>query len=327
MNSKRKVSWLLMVSSVSWAQFAPIVPRATSTGLSTIEQRYVYAPPDKGEFDIELSVGAAAPNEVVIEEPVMCQPQAKAKVTIKYDKAKNKVKMIADFKKALPYRMSFTRPHDITTPYNQFPVSVTDGKWQIWFAGRPFSFETTFYYSATTLQLLGNEVEFPGGPPPNAIPVAVPTLHMMCSPMFEGEPDGDGHLEVTWDYDNMRDYLGRGGTYFAFVPYNLCKPDEYGPYYVNGGLSPSLAMNFDQVLQSIWDGYGMAISSSLEPDPKPAYLDSRDNTMIGWGGGYPGGVPDGLTVDPLSGLYKTRTSCGTHIAQSFPPGYFNVCGQ
>lgn len=327
MKSLRGVTWLLLASGVSWAQFAPIVPRAQATGKSTIEQRHVYAPPDKGELDIELNIGGAAPNEVVLEEPMMCSPQAKGKVKIKYDKSKNEVKMIVDFKKALPYRMSYTRPVDVSTPYNQFPVSVTDAKWQIWLAGRVFSFETTFYYSALTLQLLGNEVEFPGGPPPNSIPIKVPTLHMLCSPMFEGTPNGDAHLEVTYAYDSMLDYLGRGGTYFAFLPYNLCKPDEYGPYYVNGGLPVARAFNFDQVLQGIWDGYGMAISSSLEPDPKPSYLDSRDNTMIGWGGSYPASLPDGLTVDPISGLYKTRTSCGTHIAAPFPPGYFNICGQ
>ena len=46
MNSKRKVSWLLMVSSVSWAQFAPIVPRATEADV-----------PD--EFHTKLELAAA----------------------------------------------------------------------------------------------------------------------------------------------------------------------------------------------------------------------------------------------------------------------------
>ncbi|MDP1823197.1 MAG: hypothetical protein Q8L48_08150 [Archangium sp.] len=323
---RMQVLWAVtLTAGTGWAQTAPIVPRPKATGYSTIEQRYSYAPPDKGEIVIPLGIGGGAPTETILEEPIMCSPQARAKVTIKYDKSKNEVKFVADFHKALPYRMSHTRP-DVSTPYNQFPTSVQDGKWQMWFVTRLLSFETNFYYDAATLQLIGNEAEFPGGPPPNSFPISVPTLHMVCSPIFEGEPDGDAHLEVTYRYDQILDDRGAGGTYAAFLPYNLCKPDQYGVYYVNGGLPVSKAPNFDQVLQSIWEGYGMAISSSLEPDPKPAYLNSRDNTMIGWGGAYPIGVPDGIVSDPISGLLRNRTTCGTHEAPAFPPAYFNVCG-
>lgn len=305
---------------------APLVPRPKATGVSTIEQRHVYAPPDRGRLEIPLQVGGGAPNEVLLMEPVMCQPQSRAKVVIDYDKQANTVKVKADFHKALPYRMSYTRAVDASTPYNQFPVSVQDGKWQIWFVGRMFSFETLFYYDAATLQLIGNEADFPAGPPANSIPVPVPTLQMLCSPIFEGNAQGDAHLEFTYRYDQLLDMLGSGGTYFAFVPHNLCKPDEYGPYYVNGGLHPSRAMSFDDVLQSIWDGYGMAISTSLEPDPKPAYLAARDNTMIGWGGAYPMQIPRGFTANPVSGLIQPLGTCQTRVAPSFPPAFFNLCG-
>jgi hypothetical protein len=322
-----QVLWAVtLTAGSSWAQTAPIVPRAKATGFSTIEQRYSYAPPDKGEFVIPLSAGGGAPTELILEEPMMCRPEAKAQVTIRYDKSKNEVKFIADFKKALPYRLSVTRPVDTSTPYNQFPISVHDGKWQMWFVTRVFSFQTNFYYDASTLQLIGNEAEFPGGPPPNSFPIAVPTLHMICSPTFEGAPNGDAHLEVTYRYDQILDDRGMGGTYAAFLPYNLCKPDQYGVYYVNGGLPVTKAPNFDQVLQGIWEGYGMAISQSLEPDPKPAYLNSRDNTMLGWGGAYPAGVPEGVVVNPINGLISNRTTCGTHVAPNWPTAYFNVCG-
>lgn len=321
---------MLCTAASSWGApaqpgTAPVVPRAEATGFSTIEQRYVYAPPNRGRLEIPLSVGTGAPNEVFIQEPVMCQDQARAHVTIDYDKAANTVRLRARFHKSLPYRMSYTRAVDASTRYNQFPVSVTDGKWQIWIVGRMF-FESTFYYDGLTLQLIGNEADFPAGPPPNSIPISVPTIQMLCTPMFEGTPQGDANVDFTYRYDQMLDMLGSGGTYVAFLPYNLCKPDEYGPYYVNGGLHPSRAMSFDQVLQSIWDGNGMAISTSLEPDPKPRFLDSRDNTMIGWGGAYPARIPRGYVANPLSGTVETQTSCATHIAPKFPAGYFNVCG-
>jgi len=70
----------------------------------------------------------------------------------------------------------------------------------------------------------------------------------------------------------------------------------------------------------------MAISTSLEPDPKPGFLDGRDNTMIGWGGSYPAQIPSGYSVQPISGLIQTMTSCQTHIEPKFPPAYFNICG-
>ncbi len=316
-----------LVSASSWAQTIPVVPLPKATGKSTIEQRYVYAKPDKGEFEMNLIHGGAAPTEVVVQEPMMCQPQAKAKAKIKYDKSKNEVKLIVDFHKALPYRMSYTRPADVSTPYNQFPVSITDAHWQMWFVGRMFTFDTTFYYSATTLQLIGHEEQFPGGPPPNSIPVSVPTMQMIGTPIFEGQPNGNAHVEFNFRYDMILDDRNAGGTLVAFLPYNLCKPDEYGPWYLNGGLPASKAMNFDQVLESIWSGYGIAISSSLEPAVKPSYLDSRDNTMIAWGQAYPGQVAAGMNVDAVGGYFTPPLGCpGTRVNPGFPSAYFNICG-
>jgi hypothetical protein len=96
---------------------------------------------------------------------------------------------------------------------------------------------------------------------------------------------------------------------------------------VNGGLPATAAMNFDQVLDSIWMGNGMTLSTSLEPDPKPAYLNSRDNNMIGWSGTYPTGVPRGVGTDPVSGTVILANTCATHISPPWPTGYFNLCGQ
>ncbi len=316
-----------VAASAALAQTIPIVPVPKASGRSNIEQRYVYAPPDKGSFTVDMQRGVGAPGEVLVAEPVMCQPDAKAGLKVKYDKSKNEVKLIADFHKSLPYRMAYTRPVDVSTPYNQFPVSITDARWQIWFVGRQFSFESTFYYSATTLQLLGNEEEFPGGPPPSSIPVKVPVIHMFGTPIFEGQPNGSGHIEFTFRYDMMLDDRGAGGTYAAFLPFNLCKPDAYGTWYLNGGLPAAKALNFDQVLDSIWQGYGIGFAMSLEPLVKPAYLNSRDNTMIGWGGAYPAELPKGVSFNTTGGFLEPATTCETRIAPSWPAAYFNICGQ
>lgn len=318
---------LLAAPGLSWAQapgLAPIVPLARGNGFSTIEQRYVYAPPDKGSFTVPLSLALGAQKEVILEEPVMCGADASASVDVSYDKAKNRVKFKAHFKKSLPYRMSYTRPNDISTPYNQFPVSVTEGHWQLWLVANLNSVQSIFYYDAATLQLIGNENDLPG-PPPNSIPVSLPVTHMLCSPEFEGKPNGDGELEFDERYDHMLDLVGQGGTFVTYLPYNLCKPDEYGAYYTNP-LPATKGPSWDSVLDSIWNGYGFAISSSLEPVTKPEYLKSRDNLMIGWTGTYPLSIPKGLAVNPLNGLIYRKTTCGTHINPAFPTALYNLCG-
>lgn len=301
----------------------PLVPR-TPTGFSTVEQRHVYAPPDEGTIDIPLRLGLANPNEVLIEEPIQCRPEAKARARITYSKRKNKVVLEAWYD-GLPYRMSYRRPTDISTKYNRFPQEVKDGKWQIWFVGRMLSFRTTFYYDATTRELLGHPHDLPNGPPPNSIPVQLPALHMIGTPIFEGTPDGKAHVRFEYRYDQMLDEVGTGGVYYSYAPRTLCEPDGYGVYYTNGGLPPSEALNFDQVLQSIWSGHGMMVATSLEPDPKPEYLKARDNLMITWAGMYPINVPEGVEFDLVSRTVHNKETCGTRILPAFPKAYFNVC--
>ncbi|HSP81962.1 MAG TPA: hypothetical protein VLQ93_25805, partial [Myxococcaceae bacterium] len=225
----------------------------------------------------------------------------------------------------LPYRMSASFPEDVSTPYNQFPVSVTEGKWQIWFVGRMLDFDTTYYYDASTLQLLGSEHDLGGVPPPDSIAVPIPTLHMFGTPLFEGTADGKAHVRFVYRYDRMLDEVGSGGVYFSYIPFNLCKPDELGPYYTDGGLPVDKAMNFDQVLESIWSGYGMALATSLEPDPKPEYLRARDNPMIGWSGTYPTVRPKGYETNPINGTLQLKQTCGTHVKQPYTPAYYNLC--
>jgi len=299
-----------------------LVPRQP-TGFSTIEQRYVYAPPDEGKFEFPLIQGLTSPNEVVIREPMMCK--GSASVSFEYSKAANKVVLEAKFH-GLPYRMGFTRPVDVSTPYNQFPVSVQNGKWQIWIVGRVMSFETKFYYDATTLKLIGNEVDLPNGPPPNSFPVSVPTMQMACTPLFEGTPSGEANVRFEYPYGQIFDSVGKGGSYVAFLPFDLCKPDEYNVYY-SRSLPISMAMTWDQILDNIHQGYPLSINLSLEPDPKPSYLDSRDNTMIGWGGIFPAVIPPGYDLEPGIGtlIPLDLNNCSSHVNGPWSTAYYNLC--
>jgi hypothetical protein len=320
--SKTWIAAALLLPVLAWADPPPALNPRPATGFSSVEQRYVYAPPDEGEFDIDLRLGSVAPREMAIAEPSMCSGSATTRV--RYSKSRNKVTVEADFK-GLPYRMSLARPDDLSTPYNQFPVSVENGKWQLWFVGRMYNFKTLFYYDLFTGQLIGNEADLPNGPPPGSYAVPINTLHMTSGPLFEGSPDGNARVTFEFDYDRMIDTDGRGGVWFATVPYNLCKPDEYGPYYTNGGLPPEKAFSFDQVLESIHQGLGMAVAYSLEPDPKPAYLRSRDNPSLAWTGGYPLRIPAGLSTSPLDGTLSIESACRTHLARPYAQSYYNLC--
>ncbi|MBS2032600.1 MAG: hypothetical protein JST54_32300 [Deltaproteobacteria bacterium] len=307
------------MGSPALANPPPTLTPRTATGFSTIEQRWVYAPPDEGEFSFPLTPGAGAPREVLIQEPEMCA--GSATVRVNYSKSRDVVNVDLDIH-GLPYRMSYTRPVDISTPYDQFPVSVQNGKWQLWFVESPFRIQTTFYYDSHTLQLIGSEVDVPN-PPVDAIPVLVPTLQMVSSPIWEGRPDGEAHVRLTWDYHQLIDKDGNAGVQVAFLPFNLLYPDQYGTYYTHP-LPLSKTMSWDDVLSSIWEGYGFDVATSLEPDPKPAYLESRDNPMIGWAGGYPQYLPAGIAGDPINGTVSIRETCQTHIAQAFPSSYFTL---
>ena len=73
-------------------------------------------------------------------------------------------------------------------------------------------------------------------------------------------------------------------------------------YYTEGGLPVSEAM--DDILDELAAGQGgIVFATSLEPDPKPDFLASRDNLMIGWGADH----PDGISTNPQ----MLPDTCGT----------------
>lgn len=305
-----------------------LLPRKP-TGFSTIEQRYVYATPEEGVIEFPLQIGINPRNEVVIEEPSICNGGS-AVIRFTYSKSQNKVTVEAVFK-GLPYRMSYSRPDDPSTQWNQWPTSVTEGVWQIWLGGKLFNRYSTFYYDATTQELLGNEFDLAktGGPPPGALAYSLPGLQMIETPLFEGKPNGNAYVKFEYAYNNMVDDLGTGGTIQAYVPKKLCRPDDLTTYYTNGGIPASEHLTFDDFIDTINSGYGIMIAVSLEPRVKPAYLAARDNIMVAYSTVWPGMEFDGkaYTFDTITGVFSARTTpCGTHIAPPIPPGYYDFCG-
>ena len=304
------------------------------------------APEDEGRIRFPLAAGRLSiPGEVDIVTPEMLAGSAEA--TITYSKSANAVTLAVDVE-GLPYKLDVIRPDDVSTPFNQQPVSVEDGKWQMWFIGNWFDQETYFWYDGATKDLIASEFDLPGGvPDPNNpedvngdgvedIPFLITTAaQMVGTPIFEGNPDGTLQIEFTYDYDQILDNRGTGGAYVAGLPFNLDRPEELGLYYTQGNVPVSEAMSFDDILESIRNDEvgvgtgGMDIAFSLEPDPKPEYLFSRDNTMIAWNGFYPFPVPEGVVADISINGYRFQTPSDLQINQNppFPAGALAIAAE
>ena len=322
--SSAMVGALLFASSGHATPAPAITPRAFDTGFSSLEQRYVYGPPDEGHFVVPLVPGAG-PNEVFIRDVRMCE--SAAQIEVDYSKADNIVRMRATFE-GLPYRPSFTRSRDISNPWNIHPVQVEEGKWQVWLIGQLFSVPVTLYYDGPTGDFVGTEFDYPGAPPPFSFPVVYPMSHLICSPIFEGDPDGHAEVEWTYDYDGLLDPVGTGGTIAGFIPENICEPDHLIAIYTNGGIDPADAISWDDVLDQMHRS-GIMFATSLEPDPKPDYLRARDNLMIAHLGAYPQVIPDGYTME-LNGFTLQRLEPSTCTASveldDWQGPYYQLCG-
>lgn len=271
---------------------------------------------DKGKIEFkktDFSLDLQIVNELAIREPSMCDGSAKAE--IRWDKARNEVRLRAKFK-GLPHRPMYCFDDFLGNPghpINPMPDCVEEGVWQIWLIGRWATTASTWFYDPVTGDILGNEFEFgpggrfgPGGPPPDAIPVTVPAFHLVCSPPFESSPENlKADVEFVFEYDRILDDRGTGGTLSTILPTNLFDPENtLDLVAVVGGLPPEAAMSWDDVLADLESGIGaVAIYTSLEPDPKPEFLSSRDNAMIGWASVLPADM-----IVPI----EPPTECGTY---------------
>ncbi len=275
-----------------------------ASGKSDIEGRNVYAPPDEGELDFDMTNDISLPGELNIQTPAMLA--GGAHVNIKYSKKANTVKVHLHAI-GLPYRATFTKDFDDSTEFNQEYVTLTNAHWQFWLMGTLFGrYHETAYYDSTSLKFLGTRFDFvPIGirPFPAAgtfITAPVNAIRMICSPIFEGQPDGRLDFEYTLQYDHIADAMGTPGTVNAVLPFDLCEPDHLTNYWTNTELTPDMFMTWDYYLESMHNGEGLGTVFTAEPDVKPVFLGVRDNDMVGWGQIWPQQVPKGFGMDFLT---------------------------
>ena len=272
-----------------------------------------FAPEDEGRIRFPLDLNAKVPDELEIVTPEMVE--GSADVTITYSKSANTVVVELDVE-GLPYRETFTRPEDVSTPFNQQLVSVEDARWQVWM-NESFSSFSTFWYDGQTGDLLGNEFELfgeaRGAETPIDVnndgvldaPLSLPVAQTFGSPIVEGNPDGTAKIRLEYAYDQMLDERGTAGTLASpGVPYNINRPEEVGLYYTDGGLPVSEAVSWDDILDGIRERNSLNIGFTAEPEVKPEFLDSRPNPMQGFQGFYPILTPRGVVFDGGTGSYR-----------------------
>ncbi len=255
---------------------------------------------DHGSIDMPLHRGGVVPFELTVAQtPDNCS--GTLRLRIDWDKRHNQVKLRLDGKHAMQAYPTVHRTEGVDyfpNPFLPEPKDIVNGRNEFWLITPGPSI--TFYYSGQTLDLLGSELDFPT-PPPNSIPVPLPTLRAVGSPFFQPDAHGDVHFEWTMPYDKItRGDLPQYAHHFvSFPPPNLCQVNPYrfdlstARIYMSKPLPASEALPFSDYLRG-----GLIFDVTI--DPPQYYVDPPLTTLVATYSGasiVAGGIPDGWTFD------------------------------
>jgi hypothetical protein len=259
----------------------------------------------KGHVDLDMELGVAGGREMVIRTPEMCEGQGTAKVL--WNRNQDKVDIKLDLE-GIPYTPTFCFEVDPSTPYNLYPPCTVQGTWQVWFTLRMFTRVSTWYYDVASGDLIANEHDLIGGPPPGSIPVELPAAQMIASEYFQPKPTSlRAKVTLHFAYEQMLDAYGGAGSIVGVVPFNLYDEGSLWIYYTKELLPLYEAQSWDTVLAEIDAGIGgFGVAISAEPQPKPTYLLTHDQLMIGWAQSYPD-----YFLEPLPPEAFDDPDCGT----------------
>jgi hypothetical protein len=265
----------------------------------------VHAANVTGHVNLDMELGVGGGRELVIREPAMCDGEGTAKV--KWNRNADEVSIKLKLE-GVPYQPSYCFEVDPSTPYNQYPPCTLDGGWQVWFTLRMFTRTSVWYYDSASGDLLGNEFDLVGGPPPGSVPVELPAAHMVGSDYFQSNPNNlKVNVTLEFAYEQVLDTFGTPGSIIGILPFNLFDEDSVWIYYTYEILPTEEAQSFDTTLAEIEAGIGgFGVGTSLEPMVKPASLLTHDQLMIGWVESYPDHF-----LDPLPPEAFDDPDCGT----------------
>jgi hypothetical protein len=253
----------------------------------------------RGFMSMPIYRAGATPDEfLVLKTPGDCQRSVQ--VTMAWNEEDNWVRIHLKGKGVLEPYPTVTRTEGVDFFSNQFwpeAQSFENGRYLLWFITSPSL--ATFYYDATTLELLGSEYDFESPPQPS-IPIQLPVFTAIPTPFFQ--PDEDGDIDVVWEYEYdglvRPDRPDLSHTLGTFLPHTLCKTDPYR--YDRSSTRPySVARPASEA--KTWRDYlenGLIFDLTVEP---PEYFtDPPTSTNVGTYQGTAvnaGGVPKGWGVD------------------------------
>ncbi len=149
----------------------------------------------------------------------------KGTVRVDWSKARNHVHYLLKLR-GLPAHPSVHRTEGVDwwfDPFHQAPKDIEDGAYRFWtiFTNTRIA---SLYYDAQTLDLLGSEFEFPSGPPPGSISIAIPVAGLFATERMHPDPNGFIIHEFDLRYDRVTVEGGAFSVaYDAFPPLNLCQ--------------------------------------------------------------------------------------------------------
>jgi len=259
---------------------------------------------DQGALYAPLWRGANAG----IEDLVYAPPDGdcrgiKGSIRVDWDKDANTVHFLLKGR-GIPVAPVVERTEGVNFWFNPFHLRVKDllvTGYRIWSLFGTINAQlTTFYYDVNTNLLLGSELDFPGGPPPNSISIGLPTLPLISSSIIN--PDAAGNLVHEWTipYDHLTQEGGHVGAAVAsYVPHDLCQSNPFDPTagqlrgYVSPWLPAGTGPSWGDVLRSglIFD---MTIEDIATPYPNndPPYVFSGVS-LISNMPAVQGGIPSG----------------------------------
>ncbi|NVB38075.1 hypothetical protein G6O69_09550 [Pseudenhygromyxa sp. WMMC2535] len=279
------------------------IPETVPSGLPVGHDQLVVPDNYEGAITMEWGFGGTTFREYQIQEPSMCVEDT-GTVTVSFDRNANTLAIDAQIK-GLPYRPDLCYEYNPSTEWNAYPDCVEDGIWQMWMVPRMFNLIAPFWYDAVSGDFIDTDWVL-DEPPANAFMVYLPAGQMIGTQMFDPDPETlEANVHFDLEYDRILDELGKAGVMFSLLPKNIYNPTELEVYY-STSLPEEYAMSFDDFIEMNNMGKGgLGLAVSIEPDPKPSYLDSRDNVMLGYGTTFPDLPPELLPV--------FEEECGTNF--------------
>jgi hypothetical protein len=137
--------------------------------------------------------------------------------------------------RGLPQNPSVTRTEGVdyfSNPYHVFPPTFESGVYRQWIIlGAPI-YPIKFYYDPVTLNVIGNQYDFPNGPPNNGqvVTVNIPSFTLSGSDAFSPDANGNVLHQYTIPYDNLTTESGQHSfARISYIPFNLCNTIPSNP--------------------------------------------------------------------------------------------------